>query len=590
VRISSQAMNAALVDLQSLSYSTKVVSAYEAYLAAKWLEGQQIPKPPNIETTNEAVRALFVVAPNHPFGRLYPFRYDWKDPANSGRKTVWNNTTRQRPTLAASLFANGDFRDGLLPNAATLLSEALPNDDGNPRRPTKQSLICLVLRNYDFAETDDWPQAEAELIARLALTPGELALITSPDTLGVPLLGPTPWSIGAIPAGLAPQNTVRVQAAAAEVSVATNAAPAPEVTVVIEQRLQRMLCRALARYPCILLVGPPGTGKGTLIRWLTNEAQENPSAFGFQTGLHPDPLWRTPDESWTAFELIGGYTPSSTGELSWSPGIIMNCIKDDRWLVLDETNRADMDKIMGPLLTWLSEQEVEIARTKPDGGRPIHLGWTRTPESHPGNGSDGPERYLAGKDWRLLGTYNPQDAQRVFRFGQALSRRFVLVPVPALRPGQFTELLEASYPDAPDEIIAAITGIYSAHLGNRVTSLGPAVFLRMAKYVHQPQVSARSGPLNTNTATLADAVTMLNSMENSSSDPQSSESEVTADSALQARGDQLLAEAYVLSVGKYLASFDDSVVTALGTRIVDDEAAFTSEQWQWVLTQRDILG
>jgi hypothetical protein len=114
----------------------------------------------------------------------------------------------------------------------------------------------------------------------------------------------------------------------------------------------------------------------------------------------------------------------------------MNCIRDDRWLVLDETNRADMDKIMGPVLTWLSEQEVEIARTRPTGGQPIHLGWADSPESRVST-EDGPEgaiRYLAGKDWRLLGTYNPQDAQRVFRFGQALSRRFVLVPIPALLP------------------------------------------------------------------------------------------------------------------------------------------------------------
>ena len=58
--------------------------------------------------------------------------------------------------------------------------------------------------------------------------------------------------------------------------------------------------------------------------------------------------------------------------------------------------------------------------------------------------------YLAGKDWRLLGTYNALDAQRVFRFGSALGRRFARVPVPAIDTATFAAVLEQQKEDLPE--------------------------------------------------------------------------------------------------------------------------------------------
>jgi hypothetical protein len=254
-------------------------------------------------------------------------------------------------------------------------------------------------------------------------------------------------------------------------------------------------------------------------------------------------MWRTPDESWSSFELIGGLAPDGDGVLRWSHGLLPTALKENRWLVLDETNRADMDKIMGPLLTWLSEQKVEIGRTMAHGGDPIEIGWTHTPECRATPSAD-PTSFLAGADWRLIGTFNPQDAQRVFRFGQALSRRFVTVPIPALEVGQFEALVAERNVGLADEVLAAMTGLYSAHRTEPETLLGPAVFLRLPKYLRDGD-----DPLG-----------------------------------------EHLAEAYVLSLGRYLSGYDDHVFDKLGQRVVDDEEALSAEEWDWVRQQRVIIG
>lgn len=539
MRISEAAMEAALQDFQSVKLSTAKVSLYESFLVAKWMAANGRYPDPDINDANEAVDALFNVVPNHAQGRLYPFRYGWTVAENSGRKTVWNNTTRGSK-LATSIFSGEDIRQGLLPNAATVVAGALADD----RLPSKQALTCLVLRHKAFNPGDTWVQAEAALVNDLGITEDELNAITDGRQLDVPLLGDPEWSADQLPDHLAPPTTVTV---VAPPPGGGGAAEEEDVSVVLDVRVERMLKRCIERYQCILLVGPPGTGKGTLVRWLVNTVGQDPAAYGFDAGLVPNPMWRTPDESWSAFDLVGGLAPDENAHLVWSNGLLLNALKEHRWLVLDETNRADLDKIMGPLLTWLSHQQVEVGRTKPHGGDPIHLGWTDTPASTADTpDADGtPTRFLAGGDWRLLGTYNPQDAQRVFRMGQALSRRFVVVPVPALETGQFDSLVEDTFPALSDDAKAAIGALYSAHYSAPETLLGPAVFLRLGAYLE-----------GVDDGDLPDHV----------------------------------AEAYVANVGKFTSAFDDVTFDRLGSRVVDDEQAMTREQWAWVAEQRQTLG
>ena len=502
---------------------TRQSSAWEAFLVGNFLQAQ-FDGAPTIARTDDATTALFTFDSSHPKGRLKPFRYEWGDPLSSGRKTVWNVTTRNRDTLAAQLFIDGDIREGVRPDAASILS------DVTMEKPPRQALSVILARNFEFEDNAGWPEIDFRVSELLGVSPDTLKLLTEDVPLGCDPLSEHRWSFEAIPDELAPTRT---EPKSTKLSPARTRLPQMQV----DERLMRMLRRAVTNYPFILLVGPPGTGKSTLIQWIAQEVNSAPEDFGFAPKFSPDPIWKTPDESWSSFDLVGGLIPDSNGELSWSSGPLLESVEKDRWLVLDEVNRADMDRIMGPLFTWLSGHEVEVGRDKPHGGNSMVLGWD-SEESRTDH-----DDFSASRNWRMLGTYNPADAQRVFRMGQALSRRFVVIPVPAVVPEAFKKILEQGHPSLTTTIRDRIVGLYRAHHADTRTQLGPAVFLRIADYF---------------------------------------------DASDDAQTDDLLAESYVANVGKFLATIDDLLWDELGQRILDAQI-LTKEAWLWVSLQREIL-
>lgn len=544
MRLSYDAMVAALNDFRQLQYSKQLVSLYESFLVGHWLHSHGHYPSPVIKQANEAVAEIFVLFPDHPRGRLYPFRFDWLVREGSGRRTVWNNTTRGEK-LATKIYrpgssGHGDIRQGLVPNAGAILQNELIDCP----LPSWQSLVCLVLSQHDFGASDNWTSARQIMLNELGFSSSDLSNIADNRTLGPALLGAPEWPNQSLPSHLAPPTSATPSI---PTSVATQgSADRANLPVVVDARVKRMLEQAIISHRCLLLVGPPGSGKGTLVRWLVDQVTDDPVRFGFSVDLEPNPVWRTPDESWSSLELVGGLLPSANGELEWSNGLVVNAIAENRWLVLDETNRADMDKIMGPLLTWLSEQEVEVGQSRPHHGTVVSLGWANSNESM----ADDPEgvgqstRFLAGRDWRLLGTYNPQDAQRVFRFGQALTRRFAVVPVPAILPSQFEQLLPNVFPTLHTDAAGMVANFYSQHYEDATTVLGPAVFLRMANYI------------------------------------------VNADSSTDLQ--ETIAEAYVISVGKFLSNYDDQAFDGLGIRI-QEASGLSVDHWTWIASQRNLL-
>lgn len=532
-RISQAALEAALTYFHDKDpYQTRVSSAWEAFLTGLVFTMQGISAP-SIKDANDVIDQLFTFDSSDEEGRLKPFRYSWSQVEGSGRKTVWNQTTRGNSNLAGSLFNSNDIRNGLLPNARSSLIAASPD------LPAKEALTAILVREVDFKPNADWSDAHAEAQQLLGLSGPEYDSITdSATTLGQPLVGNPEWSMTALPESLKPVPTTTLQTPP---KTATSSAQQASTTLVIETRTERMLRRAVARFPFILLVGPPGTGKGTLVSWITEQVRLNPESFGFPAGFDPDPIWRTPDESWSSFDLIGGLAPDAQGVLQWSPGTLPNSVAENRWLVLDETNRADMDKIMGPLLTWLSLQSVEIGRSSAHSGAPVTLDWTDEPMSSFAGGT-----YSAGSSWRLFGTYNPADAQRVFRMGLALSRRFVVIPVPALDPASFDTLMSKKFPDLDQDLSDAVSALYTAHYADPHTQLGPAIFLRIAEYIVDD-------------------------------DPATNDSE------------ELIAEAYVMNLGKYVAAYDDAVLESLGARLMAD-GAVSEDGWAWIISHRNTLG
>lgn len=234
-----------------------------------------------------------------------------------------------------------------------------------------------------------------------------------------------------------------------------------------------------------------------MLEQVIRDIGENPEAHGFE--LVWQAKWVTPEESWTTRDLVGGETVAEDLKLRFRPGHVLESLREGRWLVLDEANRADMDKIMGSVLTWLSGKSVELGRSSTAPEAPVvTLGWARGSgnevngyerlkgeESGEGAEEPSPIEFLAGKEWRLLGTYNALDAQRVFRFGQALGRRFVRVPVPLISSEELSELLVPLTTDLPDYVRSAVLGLYEQHSRSETLALGPAVFMWIPRYVRK---------------------------------------------------------------------------------------------------------
>jgi hypothetical protein len=251
--------------------------------------------------------------------------------------------------------------------------------------------------------------------------------------------------------------------------------------IIVEERVLRRARRLLAVGPGLVLSGPPGTGKSQLIAQLIEEACRSPEAFGL---AEPPSFDRyTPDVDWTSRTLIGGHYPKENGTLAFVEGHLLKALAMNRWLVLDELNRADLDRILGPAFTFLAGQSADVDRTELSScGRNVTLKWGTKPRSGL-ELIDSQLIYTAGTDWRFLGTYNNVDLGKVFSMGAALSRRLPTVTVPAASASDFPRIIEAAeLNDLPEQIQDRLRRLYALHISSRL-AIGPAPFLDMGRYV-----------------------------------------------------------------------------------------------------------
>lgn len=218
----------------------------------------------------------------------------------------------------------------------------------------------------------------------------------------------------------------------------------------------------------LLLGGPPGTGKTTLAEALCRAV----------VGNNYDVTTATAD--WTTFDTIGGYLPDDKG-LRFTPGVVLRSLRDTGWLIIDEVNRADIDKAFGPLFTVLSGGDGAAGRTSvlpyqtPDG--PVTIKWTDKVE-------DRANIFPLTSSWRLLGTLNVSDKTSLFRLSFAFLRRFAVIDVPLPSASDYRALLVHWYALSGiadhDSVVEA-----GMALAQGPVQIGPAISADIASFVAQ---------------------------------------------------------------------------------------------------------
>jgi MoxR-like ATPase len=164
----------------------------------------------------------------------------------------------------------------------------------------------------------------------------------------------------------------------------------------------------------LMFYGPPGTGKTTLARKVANLLNGNSVAL------------ITGSADWTSQDIIGGYQPLAAGNVKFFPGVLLRNF--DKPLIIDELNRCDIDKVIGPLFTVLSGHPTTLPyRVDAEDADSPQYSILPKPKD-----AAQPHEYAPSNRWRIFATINSIDKASLYQMSYALSRRFgwIYVDVP----------------------------------------------------------------------------------------------------------------------------------------------------------------
>lgn len=216
----------------------------------------------------------------------------------------------------------------------------------------------------------------------------------------------------------------------------------------------------------LMFYGPPGTGKTSLAELVAGH-------------LHNSHRMVTGSSDWSSQDIIGGYQPAGDGSIRFTKGVLLEHF--DKPLIIDELNRCDIDRVLGPLFTVLSGQPTTLPYLRNPADESSER-FVILPTAKP---SAAPHEFAPTQNWRLLATINSIDKASLYQMSYALTRRFawILVDAPEnlnLFVREFSALKGYWTEEPPEGAESPLAALWSAV--NEVRPMGAAPFIDVMAY------------------------------------------------------------------------------------------------------------
>ncbi|MGM0510671.1 MAG: tyrosine-type recombinase/integrase [Thermoplasmatota archaeon] len=241
-----------------------------------------------------------------------------------------------------------------------------------------------------------------------------------------------------------------------------------------KEKIENRIFMALKNRRNIVLIGPPGTGKSKLAKIICR------NYVGDRYKLV------TATSNWSTRDTIGGYMDGQEKPYAFKPGVFLERFQDEynnpncEWLIVDEINRADIDRSFGCLFSALSGDNVTLPFRSHEGesieiiGDLEKMGDLKVKDN----------RYFVPEDWRMIGTMNTYDKTSLHDMSYAFMRRLAFVPIDI--PSRIDEELIERYTecwglDYDEESANTLVDIWKEV--NEYRKIGPAIIKDIYSYL-----------------------------------------------------------------------------------------------------------